>query len=170
MKENTDFIREFAPVQHHLHMYIRSLVPNFSDADDLLQEVAATAWKKYESFDSEKSEFKSWLFGIARNKALHSKRRFLRTQNLLNEVQMINAEQFFLREGLTACDERQDALSECMNQLSYDQRKLLLGRYRDKKKSYELADLFKRSAEQVRIQLFRLRKVLKTCVMEKVEL
>jgi len=110
MKENTDFIREFAPVQHHLHMYIRSLVPNFSDADDLLQEVAATAWKKYESFDSEKSEFKSWLFGIARNKALHSKRRFLRTQNLLNEVQMINAEQFFLREGLTACDERQDAM------------------------------------------------------------
>ncbi|MDD7986375.1 sigma-70 family RNA polymerase sigma factor [Lentisphaera marina] len=170
MKDNTEFIRQFAPAQHHLHMYIRSLVPNFSDADDLLQEVAATAWTKFESFDPQKAEFKSWLFGIARNKALHSKRRFLRTQNLLNEVQMINAEQFFLNDSSINSDERQDALSECINNLSDEQKKLLLGRYRDKKKSYELADLFKRSAEQVRIQLFRLRKVLKVCVVEKISI
>jgi RNA polymerase sigma-70 factor, ECF subfamily len=170
MKENTEFIRQFAPVQHHLHMYIRSLVPNFSDADDLLQEVAATAWTKFENFDPTRSAFKTWLFGIARNKALHSKRRYLRTQNLLSEVQIIKAEQFFFRDGLVDSDERQDALSECINQLSEEQKKLLLGRYRDKKKSYELAEIFKRSAEQVRIQLFRLRKVLKVCVVEKIEI
>lgn len=168
-KENTDFIRLFAPVQSQLLMYIRSLLPNFSDADDLLQEVAATAWNKFDDYDEAQGNFKSWLFGIARNKVMHSKRRFLRTQNLLNEVQMLKAENYFSEAGTIATDERQNALQECIAQLSPDQKDLLISRYRDKKKSYELGEILKRSAEQVRIQLYRLRKVLKGCINEKVQ-
>ena len=69
----------------------------------------------------------------------------------------------------TASDERQDALHSCINELSLDQQVLLKKRYNEKLKSYELAELFKRTAEQVRIQLYRLRKVLKTCINEKVQ-
>ena len=169
MKDNTEFIRYFAPLQQQLLMYIRSLQPNFNEADDLLQEVAATAWNKFETFDLDKGNFKSWLFGIARNKVLHSKRRFLRAQNLLNEVQAQKAEEYFASKDVNYVEERQSALQECINSLSDEQRLLLLARYQEKKKSYELAEIFRRSAEQVRIQLFRLRKVLKSCVMEKVE-
>ncbi|WDE95342.1 sigma-70 family RNA polymerase sigma factor [Lentisphaera profundi] len=169
MKENTDFIRHFAPLQQQLLMYIRSLLPNLSDADDLLQEVAATAWNKFESFDNSKGEFKSWLFGIARNKVMHSKRRFLRAQNLLNEVQMQKAEEHFSTRKVNDLDERQNALQSCIEKLSHDQKQLLIARYHEKKKSYELGAILNRSAEQIRIQLFRLRKVLKSCVMENVE-
>jgi RNA polymerase sigma-70 factor, ECF subfamily len=168
-QDNTAFIRLFAPVQNQLLMYIRSLLPNFSEADDLLQEVAATAWNKFGDFDESKGEFKSWLFGMARNKVMHSKRRFARTQNLLNEVQMQISEDYFKHMSNTASDERQDALHSCINELSLDQQVLLKKRYNEKLKSYELAELFKRTAEQVRIQLYRLRKVLKTCINEKVQ-
>ena len=168
-KDNTAFIRLFAPVQNQLLMYIRSLLPNFSDADDLLQEVAATAWNKFDDFDESKGAFKSWIFGMARNKVMHSKRRYLRTQNLLNEVQMLKAESYFSEKGTQHADERQNALQECMAELSTEQKQLILSRDRDKKKSYELGDMLKRSAEQIRIQLYRLRKVLKGCVNEKVQ-
>ena len=168
-QDNTAFIRLFAPVQNQLLMYIRSLLPNFSEADDLLQEVAATAWNKFGDFDESKGEFKSWLFGMARNKVMHSKRRFARTQNLLNEVQMQISEDYFKDMSNTANDERQDALHSCINKLSLDQQILLKKRYNEKLKSYELAELLKRTAEQVRIQLYRLRKVLKTCINEQVQ-
>ena len=168
-KDNTAFIRLFAPVQNQLLMYIRSLLPNFSEADDLLQEVAATAWNKFADFDESKGEFKSWIFGMARNKVMHSKRRYLRTQNLLNEVQMQISEDYFKSMSNNVIDERTNALESCINQLSLDQQILLKKRYDEKLKSYELAELLKRTAEQVRIQLYRLRKVLKTCINEKVQ-
>lgn len=35
--------------------------------DDIVQEVFIKVWKKLENFDKEKSQFKTWLFVIARN-------------------------------------------------------------------------------------------------------
>jgi len=36
-------------------------------SDDIVQEVFIKVWKKLKSFDTEKSQFKTWLFVIARN-------------------------------------------------------------------------------------------------------
>jgi len=169
-KTHTEFIRLFAPLQSQLLGYICSLMPNLNEADDLLQEVAVTGWDKFASFDPQKADFKAWLFGIARYKAMHAKRRFLRTQNLLNEAQSRRAEQYFSEMSLDYMETRQEALRDCMEELSDEQRRIILQRYKEKKTSYELAASFKRSAEQVRIQLFRLRKVLKSCITQKVNL
>ena len=70
------------------------LAPNLNEADDLLQEVALTGWDKSATFDADKGDFKAWLFGITRYKSMHAKRRFLRTQNLLNEAQARRAEEY----------------------------------------------------------------------------
>lgn len=37
------------------------------EAEDITQEVFIKVWKKIDSFDEEKSSFKTWLFTIARN-------------------------------------------------------------------------------------------------------
>ena len=81
-----------------------------------------------------KGTFKSWVFGIARNKALHSKRRFLRTQNLLNDIQLQKAEEYFSVKIIQLWRREQNALQECISNLSEDQRSLLLARYNEKRK------------------------------------
>jgi RNA polymerase sigma-70 factor (ECF subfamily) len=55
--------------QRSVGAFIASLVPNFQDADDILQNVAVITVKKFDRFDKEKS-FVSWAIGIARNEIL----------------------------------------------------------------------------------------------------
>jgi RNA polymerase sigma-70 factor (ECF subfamily) len=163
MKENGEFIRLFATVQPSLHRYICSLLPHFGEADDLLQEVAVTCWEKFSTFDKSRS-FQSWAFGIARNKVLHSKRRFLRTQNLLNEAFEQKAEEYFSRQDSHFQEERQDALSVCIDKLDKNQQRILQLRYKDKLSSDHMAEKLKRTSQQIRTQLCRLRAALKTCI------
>ena len=63
-KNHGEFIRNFAAVQPFLYRYICSLLPNFSDADDILQEVAVISWDKYDSFDQSKSTFQAWILAL----------------------------------------------------------------------------------------------------------
>lgn len=164
--QHGEFIRNFAGLQPSLHRYICSLIPNFSEADDILQEVAVISWDKYESFDQTKN-FQAWVFGIARNKVLHSKRRFLRTQNLMAKALEAKAEVHFSAHSLNFQEEKQDALTTCVETLNEKQQQVLLLRYKEKLSSDSIADQLKRSSEQIRTQLFRLRNSLKTCINNK---
>lgn len=158
-----EFIKLFASVQPALHRYICSLLPHFGEAEDILQEVAVTSWEKFSSYDPSHS-FQSWVFGIARNKVLHSKRRFCRTQNLLNSAFELKAEEYFREQSLSFQEERQDALNRCVDTLDEAQQQILHLRYKEKLPSDHIGEKLKRSAEQVRTQLCRLRSVLKTCI------
>lgn len=165
-KNHGDFIRNFAAVQSSLYRYICSLLPNFSDADDILQEVAVISWEKYQSFDDEQS-FQAWIFGIARNKVLHSKRRFLRTQSLMAKALEEKAEAQFSQITLNHIEEKQDALHDCVNGLDNKQQKVLELRYKNKLTSDLIAEQLKRSSQQIRTQLFRLRSSLRSCISNK---
>lgn len=166
-KKHGEFIRNFATVQSALYRYICSLLPNFSDADDILQEVAVISWDKYDSFDPKQSSFQSWIFGIARNKVLHSKRRFLRTQNLMAKALEEKAEAHFSQTNLNHIEEKQDALSQCVDNLDNKQQKVLELRYKNKLPSDAIAEQLKRTSQQIRTQLFRLRSSLRSCINNK---
>lgn len=62
----SEFARLLVSAQPHIYAYVRSLIFNPSDADDILQEVAAVGWKKFEDYDPSRP-FDAWMFGIARN-------------------------------------------------------------------------------------------------------
>lgn len=160
---HNEFIKQFAVVQPALHRYICSLLPNFAEAEDILQEVAVTSWEKFSTYDPSQP-FKAWVFGIARFKVLHSKRRFSRTQNLLNEALQLKAEEYFNKFTLTHQEEQQEALDQCVAKLDKAQQQILHFRYREKLPSENIGAKLNRSAEQVRTQLCRLRTVLKSCI------
>ena len=167
-QSHSDFIKNFAAVQPSLYRYICSLIPNFSDADDILQEVAVISWEKYESFDTSQS-FQAWIFGIARNKVLHSKRRFMRTQNLLEKAFEEKAEEHFSSISLNHIEEKQDALNQCIENLDNKQQSVLQLRYDHKLKSEDIAEKLKRTSQQIRTQLFRLRTSLRSCITNKLQ-
>ncbi len=44
-------------------------------AEDVVQEVFLTLWRKHETFDAQRGPFRSWLARIAKNRALNERRR-----------------------------------------------------------------------------------------------
>jgi len=50
---------------------INHIINNSHTSEDIAQEVFLTAYKKLASFDPARSKFSTWLFTIARNKALN---------------------------------------------------------------------------------------------------
>jgi RNA polymerase sigma-70 factor (ECF subfamily) len=163
---NGEFIRLFAAVQPSLHRYICSLLPHFGEADDILQEVAVIAWDKFSKYNPEQS-FQSWVFGIARNKVMHSKRRFVRTQNLLTNAFELKAEDYFSKLPANFQEERQDALTDCVDKLDDNQQRILQMRYKEKIGIDKMSEALKRSSQQLRTQMCRLRASLKTCINNK---
>src|SRR2546429_6773465 len=74
-------------VKHQLAVraFILSLEPNFTDAEDLLQEVFLVVTRKASQFE-EGTNFFAWACTIARYKLLESLRRRARSQDLSEEV------------------------------------------------------------------------------------
>ncbi|MCH2204856.1 MAG: sigma-70 family RNA polymerase sigma factor [Lentisphaerales bacterium] len=161
-----EFLRLYTPTQNSLFRYICSQHPNISEAEDILQDVVTVAWEKFASFNSEDSKFTAWLITIARNKILHSKRQFLRKRKFLDKNQDSLAEDYFAPYDFSKYKEKEKALSSCLNELPRDHKSLLLLRYYENYSCLDLAKRFKRTHNQVRTQLHRLRSALKTCIKQ----
>ena len=60
------------------------LLPNRSDADDVLQEVFWHAWKKADRFDAQRGNALAWLLIMARSRAIDWLRRQKTTDSISN--------------------------------------------------------------------------------------
>ena len=117
----------FATSQPQLRAFIRSIIFNASDIDDVLQDVAVVAIEKSERFDPTQGDVGAWVMGIARNRILKyldkSKRQKLRFSHELVDViadSAINEPDSF---------DTMDALEDCLGILDPSKRELLVRRH-----------------------------------------
>lgn len=73
-KLHLEFVHLWTKSSRRIHAYLLALSMSWSEAEDLLQEVASTAWEKFPEFDQSR-DFVTWANGIARNKALSARRK-----------------------------------------------------------------------------------------------
>jgi RNA polymerase sigma-70 factor, ECF subfamily len=133
------------------------------DAEDLVQEVLARAWRGLPRLQQEE-RFVQWLFVIAGNvsrtaraRRLREKRLLVEGANLLEEVADPRAASYEGGEGYTLRDEVRDAV----NALPAQQRRCLLLRVRDELSYEEIADTLRLSAYTVRNHLAAAKKKLR---------
>ena len=74
---NEEFIRLFLPVERRVYAYIRSMVFNRADAEDLLQEVAATLWRSFDQFEPG-THFDRWALTAALNQVRYFRQKHRR--------------------------------------------------------------------------------------------
>ena len=60
-----EYSRKLTAIQRSLYAYILSLLPNRSDAEDILQETNLILCKKAKDYDPD-GHFQGWAFRIAR--------------------------------------------------------------------------------------------------------
>jgi RNA polymerase sigma-70 factor (ECF subfamily) len=158
-------VRLFMRHQRMVGEFIRTLVPDPNDADDLLQEVSVIVLAKSNP-PADPQQFPGWCRGVARNVVLHHWRDRKKTVTSPS-AGFLEAVELAYQEGDSKEDEmdlRRRALRECLKQLPETSRNLLELRYVRRAPSDEVARALGRSAAGVRMALMRVRQALSACI------
>lgn len=160
--------REWAKSQQSIAAYLSSLVPNFNEAEEFLQETAAQVFEHADRYDSTRP-FLPWALGIARNVVLGHRRQAAQRRRLFDDVIM----EELAREFEELAEHRAvlcEALAGCQEHLPERHRQLCRLRYEEGCSPQEIAEKIGGSAGRVRTVLHRIREQLRTCVERKVRL
>ena len=140
-------------------------------ADDLAQEVFLAAFRGLQQY-SGASDFRGWLFGIARNKVA-SHFRAVAARRKLDGLQLdaALAETWLAMASDPVEDEDQQqleqALLECLHQLAPASRQLVQDYYFENCSAESIGQRTGRKPGTVRMNLFRIRQTLGHCVDRK---
>lgn len=153
-------------VQHvaEITYFVLSLVPNPSEADDVVQETFLTVTAKANDF-TDGTNFKAWVFAIARFKIREHWRKQNRESSRLSDaaIELLAAE---AAEGEETRDDPElaGALAKCLKKLAPKARLLVESVYRDGMKPREAAGQVGWTANAVYVALSRARLDLRNCL------
>ena len=161
------FVAKFAHHEPDLRRFIRSLLPTWTDTDEVLQQTAIVIWRKFEQYDPE-TNFMKWACVIARFEALAYRRKMARDRLVFREdVLELMADEG--AEELEARRAEHDALESCLLALPEKQRKFITLAYTPGVKVKELAEEAGSTAAAFYMRLKRIRHQLMECVESKVQ-
>ena len=157
---------QWAQSQPLIAAFVSSLVPDFHDADDILQNVAVVTVRKYEQFDPERS-FVAWAIGIAKNEILkHQSKQGKR--HLLLDIDAVDAvTQEYAKEHSSIHDTRIDlknAVSKCMSRLKGKWQQVMEMHYLREQSPARIAQQLGMTRNNVFVTLHRIRIALRDCV------
>lgn len=159
---SANFISLLAASERQLAAFVFSLVPNASDADEILQETKLRLWEQFDTYDPSRS-FSSWARSIAYYQILTlrksaANRRVQFSSGLIETL----ADEFPDQEG--SCVERVAALRSCLQILSDRCRKLVSGYYGGTRSLDAVARSLGMSDAAARKALYRSRFAIHNCV------
>src|SRR5271165_2318362 len=156
--------------RHNVRVYrfILRLTGNQSLAEDLVSEVFLDVWRQAEGFKA-KSQVSTWLFAIARYKALSALRR--RSDDHLDDDELAMIEDPADNpETLVEKEDRRAIIAHCLTQLSPAHREVLDLVYYHEKSVDEVAKIVGIAVNTVKTRMFyarnRMEKILKLAGVE----
>ncbi len=152
---------QFSRLLLPLHGFLVALGRDTHLADDLLQETFLTACEKCDSF-APGTNFKAWIYAIARFKALNAVRKSARAVRLLSPETI---ESLAASTNSTADESlRLRFLEHCIAKLRSHAREAITLRYQHAITPQEIATRLGQTANQINVLLFRSRQVLRDCI------
>lgn len=165
MDSHEQFTRRWTEAQPVVAGYLNAVVPDFQEAEDLLQDVAVILLRKFPEYDPQRP-FVAWAIGIAKLNVLASRRRHARNC-LCYDADLLE------RIG-EACEElapeREDhcqALRECLRSIRGRAGEALRLRYEESLKTDAVASRVGMAVVAVRVMLSRTRAALRECIERK---
>ncbi len=158
-----EFVRLLTANQNRISAYISGLVPNFNDADDILQETTAMMWARAEDFTSG-TDFAAWGVRIAYYKILDYRKKKRREGKLLFSDEMFSriAEKAPTRVGKT--NTYIEKLRECTDKLQLRDKDLLNLRYSNGLSVKKISLRINYSIRTVYYDLSRIHGLLLNCI------
>jgi RNA polymerase sigma-70 factor, ECF subfamily len=165
-RRNEEFVRLFVENQRRVHAFIATLLPNLSDAEDVLQETSVTAWRKFDDFRSG-TDFVRWACTIARLEVLKFRRQQKSGRLLFNDALVEGlADHQMNQSGMW--DKWSQALADCLAKLRVADRELFLWCCHSGSTVKQVAAQLHRPTNTVYKAFGRIRKALLDCVQRAV--
>lgn len=156
-------MERIAASQKVLVGYIRTLVMDVDDADDILQETNVVLWRRAGEYDPS-MKFTTWACGVAKRQVLAWARDRGRDRHLFLDAALLDD----LAERATAQadlgEARAAALRLCLAKLTDHQRQLIRQRYHPQGSVQRMAELSGRSTNALSVALNRIRRKLQECI------
>jgi RNA polymerase sigma-70 factor (ECF subfamily) len=149
-----------------LRGYVQSLVPRWSDAEDIMQRCSLVLWKRFDQFEPG-TNFFAWACQVVRFEVQKYRKSAARDRMVFSEAVM---------EAVTArtveCDDELQArigfLQKCVSKLPPEHRELLRLRYDEQRSVGSVAELLKRPIDGVYKALSRIRLSLHICISRRI--
>jgi RNA polymerase sigma-70 factor (ECF subfamily) len=148
--------------QRRVEAFILSLVVDFHQTADILQNVAMVVVRKREEYDPARP-FLPWALQIAQLEVLKHRRTHARDRHVFSDELI---EQLAAASGEVGGDliERRRALSECVQRVTGRGRQALVLRYVEGLRSSDVAKRLGLAAGATRMLLLRVREALRSCI------
>jgi RNA polymerase sigma-70 factor (ECF subfamily) len=149
------FLSLFLRSEREIFRYVAALVPNMTDAEDIVQQTAMALWQKFDDYDRAQP-FTPWACRFALNKTRQWIERRQRWQALLEKG--LAEELAHRREELQPeFEQRLSRLEACVRRLPQAQRVLVEGYYYERASVEQLAERSGRTAAATYKMLQRIR-------------
>ena len=164
-QSDTEFVALLTEHQSALRYYVASLLPGDSAVADVAQQANATIWRKRDTFELG-TNFKAWIFSIARFEVLNHRKKHQRDRIVFSEEMedLIGSE---LPRRPVEMDLKQEALTVCLQKLKPAERELIHHRYFENAPLAEYSSQINRSVGSLKVTLHRIRNRLLKCVESK---
>lgn len=163
-----EFIQLLMENERRIYAYIRTMLGNSADAEDVLQETSIVLWDKFDDFDQADGSFIAWSFKVAYYTAQNFRRKKGRSKVVFSD-QVFNAVADKAAQMVDQLDQRHELLAVCIEKLSTQDRDLLRLRY-DLNSSIEAtAQKSGRTTSAIYKALSRMRAALYQCVNRAIE-
>lgn len=160
-----DFYHLLTQHQPRLRGFVRCLVYHPSEIDDVLQETNAVLLRKSAEFELG-TDFWAWASTVARYEVLSHFKKQVRRRHVFNS-ELIDDLALVAEQKLESVDERRSALAVCFEQMTPSRRQLLEMRYTLGHSIEAIADATNRPAGSIRQTLYRIRKLLLSCIKQR---
>lgn len=164
----TEFVSLLTQNQAVLFGFLRTILANAADAEDVLQETNIALWNNVSSFESG-TNFYAFATRIAYNKAIDHIRRRKKLGGLVFDSDLMERlTKHMLEDQAHAADtSRQSALETCINRLPPSDLDLIQRRYFQKQTIRDLVAATGKTETNLQYHFGRIRNLLKGCIESK---
>jgi RNA polymerase sigma-70 factor, ECF subfamily len=160
-----EFVVLLTKHERMIYGYVLSLVPNLADADEIVQETCLRLWDEFDKY-VQGTSFAAWALTVAHYEVLTWRKKVSRSKLVFDDalVELIGQErQVVERSG----GPRQEALADCLEELTEGNRRLVAECYGAGRKIKEVATKLEKTEASVYKALERIRSALHQCIERK---
>jgi RNA polymerase sigma-70 factor (ECF subfamily) len=161
-----EFVALVLANQLRIRNFIRSLVSNRHDADDLFQRTSVVLWKKFDQYEPGTS-FASWAMRVAYFEICDYRKRLARAKVTFSQEVFDALAEKVAKLTEEEDDTRREALEACLAGLSEQNRELIRMRYLEGLDVEDVSKLVDRPAKTVYRILQHVRGWLQGCIQHR---
>ena len=160
-----EFERLFSQCEPDIKAFVFTLLPNWSDAEDVLQRTRIILWQKFVQFQPG-SNFKAWALQVARFEVKNF-RRTQRSDRLCFDDELVDSLAEVRGSLIDELERRRAALDQCLRKLRASDRQIIRHCYGPKATTTkDAAERLHRPVNTLYKALNRIRRTLSECVQQ----